>query len=73
MSLAKENRYIHTLIFPQIPIALDMAKDSKDKDSELEKRMNTDKDSYMCCAVRECYLSFKSIINVLVHGEREKM
>lgn len=57
----------------QIPIALDMAKDSKGKDSELRKRMNTDNDSYMCCAVRECYLSFRSIINFLVLGEREKM
>ncbi|PRQ54416.1 putative 1,3-beta-glucan synthase [Rosa chinensis] len=61
------------LLASKIPIALDMAKDSKGKDSELKKRMNTDKDSYMRCAVRECYLSFRSIINVLVQGEREKM
>lgn len=47
-----------------------MAKDSKDKDRELKKRMSTD--NYMRCAIRECYLSFKSIINFLVLGEREK-
>lgn len=72
MSLTRENRCIHSVLVLQIPIALDMAKDSKGKDSELKKRMNTEKDNYMCCAVRECYLSFRSIINVLVHGEREK-
>lgn len=59
------------LLASKIPIALDMAKDSVGKDSELEKRMNTD--TYMRCAVRECYLSFKSIINALVQGEREKL
>ncbi|PQM43269.1 hypothetical protein Pyn_19559 [Prunus yedoensis var. nudiflora] len=58
------------LLASKIPIALDMAKDSKDKDRELKKRMSTD--NYMRCAIRECYLSFKSIINLLVLGEREK-
>lgn len=48
-----------------------MAKDSVGKDSELEKRMNTD--IYMRSAVRECYFSFQSIINALVQGEREQL
>nr|QKN22528.1 callose synthase 1 [Urtica dioica subsp. dioica] len=59
------------LLASKIPIALDMAKDSVGKDNELKKRMNYD--TYMCCAVRECYLSFKSIINALVLGERERI
>lgn len=58
------------LLASKIPIALDMAKDSTGKDSELKKRMSTD--PYMRCAVRECYLSFKSILQSLVLGEREK-
>ncbi|KAM1064683.1 hypothetical protein TB2_028228 [Malus domestica] len=58
------------LLASKIPIALDMAKDSKDKDRELKKRMSTD--NYMRCAIRECYLSFRSIINSLVSGAREK-
>ncbi|PON81166.1 Glycosyl transferase [Trema orientale] len=59
------------LLASKIPIALDMAKDSSGKDSELKKRISTD--TYMLCAVRECYLSFKSIINILVQGDREKL
>ncbi|PON69192.1 Glycosyl transferase [Parasponia andersonii] len=59
------------LLSSKIPIALDMAKDSSGKDSELKKRIN--KDTYMLCAVQECYLSFKSIINILVQGDREKL
>ncbi|KAM7266626.1 hypothetical protein ACFE04_004523 [Oxalis oulophora] len=58
------------LLASKIPIALDMAKDSNRKDRELKKRLNTD--SYMHCAVRECYASCKNIINFLVLGEREK-
>ncbi|KAM1251360.1 hypothetical protein ACFX13_040323 [Malus domestica] len=58
------------LLASKIPIALDMAKDSKDKDRELKKRMSTD--NYMRCAIHECYLSFRSIINFLVLGDREK-
>lgn len=54
----------------QIPIALDMAKDSNGKDKELKKRI--DADNYMSCAVRECYASFRNIIKALVQGEREK-
>lgn len=53
----------------QIPIALDMAKDSNGKDRELKKRLSVD--NYMTCAVRECYASFKNLINFLVVGERE--
>ncbi|PON48810.1 Glycosyl transferase [Parasponia andersonii] len=58
------------LLASKIPIALDMAKDSNGKDRELKKRIEAD--SYMSCAVRECYASFRNIINYLVRGEREK-
>ncbi|KAH0907449.1 hypothetical protein HID58_039276 [Brassica napus] len=58
------------LLASKIPIALDMAKDSNGKDRELMKRIESD--SYMKCAVRECYASFKNIINFLVQGNREK-
>ncbi|XP_015901659.1 callose synthase 1 [Ziziphus jujuba] len=58
------------LLASKIPIALDMAKDSNGKDSELKKRLS--RDNYMRSAVRECYLQFKSIIYFLVQGEREK-
>ncbi|OAY66766.1 Callose synthase 3, partial [Ananas comosus] len=54
----------------KLPIALDMAKDSNCKDRELRKRLEAD--SYMDCAVRECYASFKNIIKYLVEGEQEK-
>lgn len=47
-----------------------MAKDSNGKDRELKKRIEAD--SYMSCAVRECYASFRNIIRQLVQGEREK-
>ncbi|XP_010475255.1 PREDICTED: callose synthase 1-like isoform X2 [Camelina sativa] len=57
------------LLASKIPIALDMAKDSNGKDRELKKRLGVD--SYMTCAVRECYASFKNLINYLVVGERE--
>lgn len=56
--------------FMQIPIALDMAKASYGKDSELMKRIVND--TYMSCAVRESYASFKNIIKFLVGGQREK-
>ncbi|CAM8892739.1 unnamed protein product [Rhodiola kirilowii] len=58
------------LLANKIPIALDMAKDSYGKDSELMKRIVND--SYMSCAVRESYASFKNIIKFLVGGPREK-
>ncbi|GAB4856101.1 Callose synthase 3 [Ancistrocladus abbreviatus] len=58
------------LLASKIPIALDMAKDSNGKDRELKKRIEAD--YYMSCAVRECYASFKSIINIMVQGNREK-
>ncbi|PKA51034.1 Callose synthase 3 [Apostasia shenzhenica] len=57
------------LLASKIPIALDMAKDSKGKDRDLKKRLDADK--YMAFAVRECYLSFKNIIKYLVAGPRE--
>ncbi|RDX76753.1 Callose synthase 3, partial [Mucuna pruriens] len=58
------------LLASKIPIALDMAKDSNGKDRELRKRI--DSDDYMTSAIQECYASFKSIINYLVQGDREK-
>lgn len=48
-----------------------MAEDSNGKDRELKKRLKDD--NYMHCAVRECYASFKIMINFLVLGEQEKM
>ncbi|XP_027158791.1 callose synthase 2-like [Coffea eugenioides] len=61
------------LLASKLPIALDMAKDcaGKDRVRELNKRLTLD--VYMRCAIRECYLSCKSIINSLVVGEREKV
>ncbi|KAI3681239.1 hypothetical protein L6452_36028 [Arctium lappa] len=60
------------LLASKLPIALDMAKDSngKDRERELQKRLNAD--SYMLCAVQECYASCKNILNYLVLGDREK-
>ncbi|KAI3799427.1 hypothetical protein L1987_34725 [Smallanthus sonchifolius] len=58
------------LLASMIPIALDMAKDSNGKDRELKKRIEND--SYMSCAVRECYASFRNIITFLINGSREK-
>ncbi|KAI9402179.1 hypothetical protein POPTR_001G230000v4 [Populus trichocarpa] len=58
------------LLASKIPIALDMAKDSNRNDRELKNRLASD--NYMHCAVRECYASFKSIINFLVQGDGEK-
>lgn len=60
------------LLASKIPIAVDMAKDINGKESkvsELKKRLQ--QDHYMQCAVRECYASFKNIINFLVQGEHE--
>ncbi|KAF5445815.1 hypothetical protein F2P56_031502 [Juglans regia] len=59
------------LLASKIPVALHMAEDSNGKDRELKKRLKDD--NYMHCAVRECYASFKIMINFLVLGEREKM
>ena len=63
-------RFSNIMAALQIPIALDMAKDSNGKDRELKKRIEAD--NYMSCAVRECYASFKSIIKSLVQGVQEK-
>ncbi|RDX98648.1 Callose synthase 2, partial [Mucuna pruriens] len=59
------------LLASKIPIAVSMAEDSYGKGQELEKRLSRDK--YMKSAIQECYASFRSIINFLVLGEREKM
>lgn len=59
------------LLASKIPIALDMAKNSTAKDQELTKRLNSD--PYMLSAVRECYASFRSIINTVVSGRREQV
>ncbi|GJN39410.1 hypothetical protein PR202_gb28527 [Eleusine coracana subsp. coracana] len=58
------------LLASKIPIALDMAADSGGKDRDLTKRMRSD--PYFSYAIRECYASFKNIINTLVLGQREK-
>lgn len=58
------------LFIKQIPIAVDMAKDSNGKDSELKKRIKSD--DYKYSAVCECYASFRNIIKTLVRGNREK-
>ncbi|KAJ6809888.1 callose synthase 3-like [Iris pallida] len=58
------------LLANKIPIAVDMATDSKGKDRDLKKRLEVD--DYMACAVRECYASFKNIIDYLVNGTDEK-
>ncbi|XP_042004045.1 callose synthase 3-like [Salvia splendens] len=58
------------LLASKIPIAVDMAKDSNGKDSELKKRITSD--DYMYSAVCECYASFRNIVMFLVHGNREK-
>ncbi|MFS7956864.1 putative 1,3-beta-glucan synthase [Helianthus anomalus] len=58
------------LLASMIPVALDMVKDSNGKDGELKKRIEND--SYMSCAVRECYASFRNIIKFLVRGSRER-
>ncbi|OEL35618.1 Callose synthase 2 [Dichanthelium oligosanthes] len=59
------------LLASKIPIALDMAADSGGKDRDLTKRMEND--PYFSYAIRECYASFKNIINTLVFGQREKI
>ncbi|KAL0459295.1 UNVERIFIED_CONTAM: Callose synthase 3, partial [Sesamum latifolium] len=58
------------LLASKIPIAVDMAKDSNGKDSELKKRIKSD--DYMYSAVCECYASFRNIVKFLVRGNREK-
>ncbi|GKB22871.1 callose synthase 2-like protein [Tanacetum coccineum] len=56
------------LLASKLPIALDMAKDSKvkkrDRERELQKRLNTD--GYMLCDVQECYDSCKNIFDFLI-------
>lgn len=47
-----------------------MAADSGGKDRDLTKRIRSD--PYFSFAIRECYASFKNIINTLVFGQREK-
>ncbi|KAJ8467932.1 hypothetical protein OPV22_030484 [Ensete ventricosum] len=58
------------LLAGKIPVAVHMAKDSKGNDHELLKRLQTD--DYMQCAVHECYLSCRIIINSLVKGADEE-
>jgi callose synthase len=48
-----------------------MAAYSGGKDRDLNKRMGSD--PYFSYAIRECYVSFKNIINTLVFGRREKV
>ncbi|CAH9106641.1 unnamed protein product [Cuscuta epithymum] len=60
------------LLASKIPIAVDMAKDSNGKVSDLIKRIEA-VDDYMAPAVSECYASFRNIIRSLVRGDREKV
>ncbi|KAL4596955.1 hypothetical protein ACB092_12G201100 [Castanea dentata] len=59
------------LLASKVPTALDMARASNGRDSELKMRLKVD--NYMNAAVRECYATFKNVINCLVHGEQEKV
>ncbi|KAK7833879.1 callose synthase 3, partial [Quercus suber] len=59
------------LLASKVPTALDMARASNGRDSELKMRLKVD--NYMNAAVRECYATFKNVINSLVLGEREKV
>ncbi|XP_050252355.1 callose synthase 1-like isoform X2 [Quercus robur] len=59
------------LLASKVPKALDMARDSNKRGSELKMRLKVD--NYMNAAVRECYATFKNVINSLVLGEREKV
>lgn len=52
-------------------MALQMASASNGRDSELKMRLKVD--NYMNAAVRECYATFKNVINCLVLGEQEKV
>ncbi|KAJ3679540.1 hypothetical protein LUZ60_017551 [Juncus effusus] len=58
------------LLASKIPIALDMAKEFRSRDSDLWRRICNDE--YMKCAVLECYESCKLVLNLLVVGENEK-
>ncbi|KAL8210472.1 hypothetical protein R6Q57_004909 [Mikania cordata] len=58
------------LLAGKIPVALDIVTSSHGFAHELKKKMENDK--YMSCAVRECYASFRFIIEILVQGKREK-
>ncbi|XP_068645658.1 callose synthase 5 [Aristolochia californica] len=58
------------LLASKVPVALDMAAQFRNRDSDLWKRICYDE--YMRCAVIECYESLKQILNLLVVGENEK-
>ncbi|XP_072071701.1 callose synthase 3-like isoform X9 [Arachis hypogaea] len=58
------------LLANKVQTAVCMARDSSVYGSDLGERIEAD--SYMSCAVRECYASLKSIIKHLVQGEHEK-
>ncbi|RYR60187.1 hypothetical protein Ahy_A04g017258 isoform D [Arachis hypogaea] len=58
------------LLANKIQTAVSMAMDSSVYGSDLRERIEAD--SYMSCAVRECYASLKSIIKHLIQGEHEK-
>ncbi|XP_028097416.1 callose synthase 7-like isoform X2 [Camellia sinensis] len=60
------------LLASKIPIALDMAKDFKEKeDTELIKKIKNDE--YMYAAVIECYETLKEILSSLLQEEGDKM
>ncbi|KAG7551365.1 1-3-beta-glucan synthase subunit FKS1-like domain-1 [Arabidopsis thaliana x Arabidopsis arenosa] len=58
------------LLARKIPIALDMAAQFQEGDSDLWNRICTD--DYMRCAVVECYQSFKHVLKTLLTGENRR-
>ena len=65
------NFYFIVLDVWQIPIALDMAKDFKEKeDTDLFKKIK--KDDYMRSAVVECYETLREIIYGLLEDETDR-
>ncbi|GLJ07080.1 hypothetical protein SUGI_0057310 [Cryptomeria japonica] len=58
------------LLASKIPVALNMAKDFRGKDSELYKRIKAD--DFMKCAVQECYGSVNRVLSTIINGEQEK-
>ncbi|KAJ4977031.1 hypothetical protein NE237_002137 [Protea cynaroides] len=58
------------LLATKFSTALSMARDFVGEDENLLKKIN--KDSYMYCAVKECYELLKNILDFLVVGDLEK-
>ncbi|XP_029129775.1 callose synthase 7 isoform X3 [Cajanus cajan] len=59
------------LLANKIPIAVDMAKDHKETDDDLCRKIRSD--AYMTSAVVECYETVKDIILILLLDEEERL